>query len=143
MRRILRKIAKLEKNQRADMLEKLAILTGLRPAEIPQLIKKELAEMPITIDLNENPLFVDYAKRMVERAVKEAEVHAEARGEARGEMLMLQHLLEKRFGSLPEWVNAHLEEASTEQLEAWSERIFDVNNVEEIFSLPPCWMILS
>lgn len=142
MRRILRKMAKLEKNQRADMLEKLAILAGLRPAEIPQLIIQELDEMPITIDLDENPLFVNYAKRVVERAVKEAEVLAEARGEARGEqrgkrteaVAILRRLLEKRFGALPEWVNLRLESAPTEQLEVWSEQLFDATRLEDVFS---------
>ena len=42
LQRVMQRIARLDKNRRADMLEKLAILAGLRPAELPQLIKQEL-----------------------------------------------------------------------------------------------------
>lgn len=150
MQQILRKMTQLEKNQRADMLEKLVILSGLRPAEIPQLIAQELNEMPITIDLDENPLLVNYAKRVAEQAVQHAVKEAEARaaeyarvqeeiGEARGKhtqaLVILQRLLEKRFGRLPEAVNTRLQSASTEQLEGWSERLFDATCLEDVFSI--------
>jgi len=41
-----------------------------------------------------------------------------AEGEARGEVRLLQKLLIRRFGALPEWVEARLAAAEPTQLEA-------------------------
>jgi len=85
VQRVLQRIVRLDKNRRADMLEKLAILAGLRPAELPKLIKQELEEMPISVDLEENPLFMEFMKRAEERGEKRGEKRGEERGEKRGE----------------------------------------------------------
>ncbi len=97
MQRVLHRIAHLDKNRRADMLEKLAILAGLRPAELPKLIKQELEKMPISIDLEENPFLLGLIQRGEERGEK--------RGKRLAEIVMLQRLLANRFGTLPEWVD--------------------------------------
>jgi hypothetical protein len=52
---VLRKIASLSNKQRADWLEKLAILAGLPPAELPTLLQQE-QNMPISIELEKNSL---------------------------------------------------------------------------------------
>lgn len=47
---VLKKIASLSNKQRVNWLEKLAILAGLRPAELPALLQQE-QNMPISIEL--------------------------------------------------------------------------------------------
>lgn len=125
VRRVIEKIAKLDTNKRADTLEKLAILAGLRPLELPSLIQKEVKEMSITVDLEENPLFAEIFQRREQRG--------EQRGRQYEAITMLRRQLEKRFGNLPNWVNSQLEQANTQQLEQWSLQLLDAQTLEEIF----------
>ncbi|MDZ7621069.1 MAG: DUF4351 domain-containing protein [Candidatus Competibacteraceae bacterium] len=50
-----------------------------------------------------------------------------------GESRLLRRLLIQRFGELPDWAEARLQEAALEQLEAWSERVLEAGSLEEIF----------
>ena len=122
------KIAQLPQKKRADMSEKLAILMGLRPTELPKLIQKE-ATMPITVDLEENPLFVEIFERYTQRG----EQRGIQIGEQRAKITMLRRLLEKRFGELPNWVNVRLEQATAPELERWSLTFLDVTRLEDVF----------
>ncbi|MGN7611319.1 Rpn family recombination-promoting nuclease/putative transposase [Magnetococcales bacterium HHB-1] len=73
----------------------------------------------------------------IELAMAEGEARGEAWGEARGiikggtQLLLL--LLQKRFGSLPEWSMAKLELATQEEVELWSERILNAACLEDVF----------
>tara|TARA_R110001606_G_scaffold76612_1_gene177105 strand:+ start:205 stop:1074 length:870 start_codon:yes stop_codon:yes gene_type:complete len=46
---------------------------------------------------------------------------------------ILQRLLTKRFGDLPEWVIQKLETANAQQLEGWTDEILVANNLDELF----------
>lgn len=141
VRRVIKKIAQLNNNKRADVLEKLAILSGLRPLELPDLIQEEAREMSITIDLEENPLFADIFKRREQRGLELGEKRGLELGEKRGlqlgkkqgEIMLLHRQLEKRFGILPNWVDLQLEQADSSQLAIWSLQLLDAQNLEEIF----------
>ncbi|CAK0770424.1 DUF4351 domain-containing protein [Gammaproteobacteria bacterium] len=54
-------------------------------------------------------------------------------GRPEGEAKLLQRMLVKRFGELPEWVNAQLQAAKTEDLESWGEKLVIANSIMEIF----------
>ncbi|TDN95754.1 MULTISPECIES: DUF4351 domain-containing protein [Halomonas] len=54
-------------------------------------------------------------------------------GEMTGERRVLQRLLSKRFGELPDWVVEKLEAANAEQLEAWTDEIRSTNSLDELF----------
>ncbi|MGP5144710.1 DUF4351 domain-containing protein, partial [Vreelandella alkaliphila] len=58
---------------------------------------------------------------------------AKREGEMTGERRVLQRLLSKRFGELPDWVGAKLEAADTEQLEAWTDEILTAHSLDELF----------
>lgn len=51
-----------------------------------------------------------------------------------GEARLLKRQLTKRFGPMPEWVVAKIDEATTDQLEIWSEQILDAESVEAVFA---------
>ncbi|MFZ4539806.1 DUF4351 domain-containing protein, partial [Propionivibrio sp.] len=55
-------------------------------------------------------------------------------GKLEGESMLLERLIFKRFGSLPDDVRARLRTATTDQLEAWAERILDSCTLAEIFN---------
>ncbi|WP_336275029.1 Rpn family recombination-promoting nuclease/putative transposase [Vreelandella indica] len=48
---------------------------------------------------------------------------------------ILQRLLTKRFGDLPEWVIQKLETANAQQLEGWTDEILVANNLDELFNI--------
>jgi flagellar biosynthesis/type III secretory pathway protein FliH len=54
-------------------------------------------------------------------------------GKLEGEALVVQRLLTRRFGPLPEWVQARLRSASSEELETWADRVLDATRLEDVF----------
>jgi len=55
------------------------------------------------------------------------------RGRQLGETLLLERLLVKRFGSLPDELRGRLESATVEQLEGWAERLLDARSLADVF----------
>lgn len=53
-------------------------------------------------------------------------------GKQKEARVILCKLLGRRFGTLPPWAVARLEEAETAQLEAWAEAIFDAASLEAL-----------
>jgi hypothetical protein len=51
-----------------------------------------------------------------------------------GEARLLKRQLTKRFGQLPAWAEQRIEEATTDQLERWSEQILDADSIEAVFA---------
>ena len=54
-------------------------------------------------------------------------------GRKEGEAVLLRRLLLRRFGAVPPWAETRLKGATTEQLEAWGERILDAATLDEVF----------
>lgn len=54
------------------------------------------------------------------------------KGLEKGQAVLLQHLLNKRFGPLPEWAVRRVEEANVEQIGVWAEAIFDAQSLDEL-----------
>ena len=52
-------------------------------------------------------------------------------GLQQGEVRVLRRLLTRRFGQLPAWTEAKLQEAVPEQVEHWSEGGLDVEHCEK------------
>ena len=50
-----------------------------------------------------------------------------------GEAALLERLLTRRFGDLPEEVRARLKAGSSEQLQLWADRVLDASSLAEIF----------
>jgi predicted transposase/invertase (TIGR01784 family) len=55
-------------------------------------------------------------------------------GIQKGEKAFLLKQLSKRFGVLPDWAIVRVENATIEQIETWGVRIFEAENLEEMFS---------
>jgi len=55
-------------------------------------------------------------------------------GRRAGEATLLERMLQKRFGDLPEPVRARVRAAPSEELERWGERLLDVSSLDELFA---------
>ncbi|ALG68727.1 Rpn family recombination-promoting nuclease/putative transposase [Beggiatoa leptomitoformis] len=80
VRRVLNKIAALTENHRNDVITRLAILSGLRPLELPNLLKEEVRTMSIRVNLMENPLFREGYEKRFEEGIQLGEQRGEQRG---------------------------------------------------------------
>jgi predicted transposase YdaD len=105
--------------------------------------------MSITLELEDNPLFQEIFQRYQQRGEQRGEQRGlqlgeqrglqlgEQRGlqlgEQRGQRALLQRLLEKRFGTLPDWARQHVEQANSTQLEEWSLRVLETSELERVF----------
>jgi predicted transposase/invertase (TIGR01784 family) len=63
------------------------------------------------------------------------EIAEEGRQEGRleGERILLQRMLVRRFGELPNWVEARLAETDGVQLELWAEKLLFAHELEAVF----------
>ncbi|MBF0108135.1 MAG: DUF4351 domain-containing protein [Magnetococcales bacterium] len=55
-------------------------------------------------------------------------------GEQKGEAKILTSLLQRRFGTIPEWASEKIAKAEPSSLEEWSLRILDVQSLDDVFS---------
>lgn len=123
VRAILERIAALAERPRRDALEKLLILSGLRP--LKTLIRQEVEKMPIALNLQDNEFFREAFEEGMEKGREE--------GREEGERRLLEKQARLRFGPLPDWVLRRLEGADRTELEAWGERLVQVDKLEAIF----------
>lgn len=139
---ILGKIAQLHVNARRDALEKLQILVGLRGMELQQILNREIKKMPISVDMRNTVWYQEvFSEGRLEGEQKgrlegkqEGKQEGRQEGKQEGESRLLQRLLIKRFGVLPDWARERIEQANIEQLEQWSLRMLEVNTLEEVFT---------
>jgi len=57
-----------------------------------------------------------------------------AKGIAKGEARILTRQLAHRFGSLPVEVTVRIQEADTDALETWADRLLDARTLDEVFA---------
>jgi len=123
IRRILRRIAALEPARRGRALAQLVILAGLR--KLAQEVEGEARRMPILDDILDHEVL----GREYKRGLKEGKQE----GEQKGESHLLRRMVEKRFGSLPAWVEDRLRACSIEELERIGDRFVDAASLDELF----------
>jgi hypothetical protein len=70
---------------------------------------------------------------LIEARMHEWEQQWLREGLREGAAHVVQRLLRRRFGELPEWATARLQEASPEQLDQWAERLLEVDSLEALF----------
>ena len=115
IRAVVSQIAVLPPKARADALEKLVILAGLR--QLGTTVKEEVKNMAITVNVMENEFLRDLFME----------------GEQKGGSTMLLRLLQHRFGNLPSWAGERIANADLPTLEAWSLRFMDAKSLDDVF----------
>ena len=89
--------------------------------------------MPATLyfdDLRENPLLKEFFDKAELRGLR----LGEQRGIQLGELKILLRQIKKRFGEIPHWAQVRLQEAEIEQLESWSDKLLEVDRLEDLFT---------
>ena len=76
----------------------------------------------------------EWTREWESRGIALGEARGIALGKAQGEAELLNRLLTKRFGPLPVWATEKLETASLEQIQFWSERIFEAGGLDDVFA---------
>ena len=69
-----------------------------------------------------------------EEGLKEGRSEGLREGLREGQARFLLHVLRKRFGELPDWVQPCVLQASQEQIEAWAERVLDVRSLDALIN---------
>jgi hypothetical protein len=137
VREVVQRIAALPPEQRRRALTILHQFTGLRP-KLMSTIKEELQTMPITYDdfdvelyekeLDENP----FTGRIRAQAARKAAIQATINADRS----TLRRLLHKRFGPLPESLEARIANATQPELSLWLDNFVTANSVGEVFDSP-------
>ncbi len=74
------------------------------------------------------------AEQWKQQWLLEGEQRGEQRGERRGEAALLTRLLERRFGTLPDWARDRVQAADTPAIEEWVLRLLEAASLEDIFA---------
>jgi hypothetical protein len=102
----------------------LLILAGLRKLE--NAIRTEVKQMPILDDIMNHDVIGPAIRKGIKQGMKQ--------GVQQGELTILRRMIDKRFGSLPAWVDERLTKLSSAELEELSVRFVDAKNIDELFS---------
>ncbi|EGV27727.1 putative transposase [Thiorhodococcus drewsii AZ1] len=111
----------------------------LLPARVPG------AELPNVNDLQEMRAMLaervktwteEWKQQGLEEGLKQGLEQGLEQGVYRGEARLLRRLLIRRFGVLPAWAEARLEQAGESELEIWADRVLDRDTLEEVLEEP-------
>ncbi len=83
-----------------------------------------MENMPIVADLMKN--------KIIAKGYRTAEARGEARGKAEGERTILLRLMQKRFGTLPHWVDERLADETSDELEQLGLRLLDAQSLGDL-----------
>jgi hypothetical protein len=108
--------------------------------QVPESLNQRLWQEITTWEEEDyNMRYISSIERIGEargKAIGEANGKAigEARGKAIGEATLLERLLVRRFGPLPEATLERLKQADSSQLEAWFDRAMDATDLTAVFN---------
>ncbi len=116
---ILQRVANLEEPERPAALAQFLVISGLRHLE--QTIKEEAKKMPILNDI------------LSHKVIGPAILQGREEGRQEGRQEILHNLIEKRFGPIPESLNARINLLTSAELDAMALRLLDITRLEDLF----------
>ena len=96
--------------------------------KLPRLSREEIKSM---LALNEIEL---KQTRFYQEVIEEGRQEGRQEGMQKGEQILLQRMLTRRFGEMPDWAQKRLLQASPEQLEQWADRLLDASTLDSVFN---------
>ena len=80
-------------------------------------------------------MLAETVKRWHEEATQkgreEGREEGKSQGVLEGETTILVRLATRRYGTLPDWAISRIQNATTDQLEHWADRILDAQKLDE------------
>ena len=73
-------------------------------------------------------------KQGVAQGMEQGIAEGREQGVAQGQARLLTRQLARRFGPLPAEVTSRINEAGTETLDTWGERLLDARTLDEVFA---------
>lgn len=117
------KLQKMEGAAKQEAAGAFVLLSGL--VGMGDRMRERIPEAMV-IDLMENPVLAPYLKKRL--------AESEELGKQQGVAQVVLELAEERFGPLPEFAKAAIENGSAEQLNVWKKRLLKVASVEELLA---------
>lgn len=77
--------------------------------------------------------FDTWAQQHEQKGIEKGIDQGIQKGIAKGEALLLQRLLTRRFGALPNDIVGKIAAATSAELELWGDRVLDAASLEEVF----------
>jgi predicted transposase YdaD len=114
-----------------DYLLMLEILSSNR--DLKQIVQEE-ENMLSQVKYSDLPSFGLGMQQGLEQGREEGREEGREQGKQQGEALMLQKLLQLKFGDVPVVIQQRLQTANTQDLLYWSERILSAKTLTEIFA---------
>ncbi len=128
IRRILQRIGSATPDQRSAAIGELMLLAGLR--QLKMIMKKELEQMSILIDINRHTIFGPIHRE----GVKEGMEKGLEKGLEEGARLFAADLLMQRFGKLSPAQAKRIRSMNQAELATLRTRIFDAKSLKDLFA---------
>ncbi|MGE4534761.1 hypothetical protein [Halomonas sp.] len=103
---------------------------------VTRWLKRHLHRLGADVNLDQLDSLVEDKAMLaenLENLVKKERLEGRQEGEVIGQRHLLQRQLGLKFGELPTWAQQLLDEATPEQLEAWSAAILTANTLDDVF----------
>jgi predicted transposase YdaD len=97
--------------------------------------REEVVRLLTTIKEKAGPVMVsNIAQEWIDEGKAQGLLQGMEQGIARGQARLLTRQLTRRFGTLPAEVTIRIDEADTETLDTWGERLLDARTLDEVFA---------
>ncbi|WP_162472931.1 DUF4351 domain-containing protein [Methylotuvimicrobium alcaliphilum] len=116
---------------RQDIMELLRVIDWLM--QLPDELERQLTYEIKQLEAETMTYVMSIERLALEQGKLEGKAEGKVEGKIEGEAGLLQRQLIKRFGPLPGAIQRRLDQATSEQLEIWAERILDAPNLPAVF----------
>ena len=117
-------------------VSEITVSHDLREREDDMIWRLRWGERWVYVYLLLNVNNLQEMRAMLAERVKTWTEEWKQQGISEGEIKLLRRLLVRRFGSLPAWAEARLEQAGEDDLEVWADRVLDGTTLEEVLKEP-------
>ena len=85
------------------------------------------------IDITKNKVLGPAYLEAREEGREQGREEGREEGREQGQLHLLRRLIERKFGSLPKWLEEKLSQSSAQEIEAVSLRVLDAATLEDLF----------
>jgi hypothetical protein len=115
-------------------LKRVLLPARVPGAELPNV--NNLQEMRAMLAERVKTWTEEWKQQGLEQGIQQGIQQGIKEGLSRGEARLLRRLLIRRFGALPTWAEARLEQAGEAELEVWADRVLECGTLEDVLKDP-------